>query len=252
MASNAAVVSGASSGIGADVAERLAAHMPVVGVDLDDPTPAVTAHVTGDVAADETWEAVATELRREDLTASALIHCAGIAVIRPLSETTTDEFRRVIDTNLVSAYIGTRVLSPDLIATAGSVVCVGSVASLVGQDASSGYVASKGGLLSLSRALAVELAPGEVRVNTVSPGPVATPLLDRHFESLPHGEQARMALERRLPIGRLLEPRDVAPLVVFLAIGESQAITGANFVVDGGLTATFDYGTDFAGGGGSA
>jgi NAD(P)-dependent dehydrogenase (short-subunit alcohol dehydrogenase family) len=132
------------------------------------------------------------------------------------------------------------------------VVNVASVSALVGQDAAAAYVASKGAVVALTRALAVELAPHGVRVNSVCPGSTATPLLARHFDALPDGEQARQRLIERHPIGRLLTAEDIAPTIVHLTRPEAGAITGANFVVDGGLTATFDFGSSFAGGGPSS
>jgi NAD(P)-dependent dehydrogenase (short-subunit alcohol dehydrogenase family) len=100
--------------------------------------------------------------------------------------------------------------------------------------------------------LAVELAPHGVRVNCVCPGSTDTPLLRRHFASIPQGEQARQRLIARHPIGRLLTPDDVAPAIALLASEAAAGVTGAVWVVDGGLTATFDYGTTFAGGGGAS
>src|SRR5919107_665057 len=115
--------------------------------------------------------------------------------------------------------------------------------AIVGQDAAAAYVASKGAVVAVTRALATELAAHGVRVNSVCPGSTMTPLLERHFASIPDGEEAHRRLVARHPIGRLLTPADVEPTIVHLTRPEAGAITGSNIVVDGGLTATFDYGT---------
>ena len=90
--------------------------------------------------------------------------------------------------------------------------------------------------------MAVDYAHRRLRVNAVCPGPTDTPLLRRHFELLGDPDGARHHLENRIPLGRLLKPTDVMPLILLLASEEAEMISGATFVVDGGLSATFDYG----------
>jgi NAD(P)-dependent dehydrogenase (short-subunit alcohol dehydrogenase family) len=246
------LVTGASSGIGAEVVRELDGSARVLAADLAPPPEeegSTVEPVQMDVTDEVAWQGLAADVARRPERLAAVVHNAGTAVIRGVPEMSPDEFRGVLETNLVSVFLGTRALWDSITADGTSVVCVASVSALVGQDAASGYVASKGGLVAMVRELAVELAPHGARVNAVSPGSTATPLLERHFASLDDGGAARERLIARQPLGRLMEPGDIAPVIVFLCGPGSRGMNGANVVVDGGLTATFDYGSSFAGGG---
>lgn len=245
------IVTGSASGIGAEVAARLGPEVRVLGLDLAVPDEA-PAHVESrrfDVTDADAWELLAASLLQRPIRLRGIVHSAGTALIAPVPETSPDDFRRVLEINLVSIFVATRALWDLLIRDQVAVVAIASVSASVGQAAAASYVASKGGVVAMVRALATELAPHGVRVNSVSPGSTDTPLLDRHFASLPDGELARQRLIARQPLGRLLTPEDVAPTVVHLLGPGAQAITGTDIIVDGGLTATFDYGSSFAGGG---
>jgi NAD(P)-dependent dehydrogenase (short-subunit alcohol dehydrogenase family) len=251
------LVTGGAGGIGLAAARLLRRDGPVIVADHD-PDALTSASkegldaVTLDVRDQAGWMAAERHLRERYGRLDVLVHNAGTARIAPLRDTTEEQFLDVLRVNLVSVFLGTHCLWDLLVASQGSVVNVASVSALVGQDAAAAYVASKGGVVSLTRALAVELAPLGVRVNCVCPGSTDTPLLRRHFASIPQGEQARQRLIARHPIGRLLTPDDVAPAIALLASKAAAGVTGAVWVVDGGLTATFDYGTTFAGGGGAS
>jgi NAD(P)-dependent dehydrogenase (short-subunit alcohol dehydrogenase family) len=245
------IVTGAASGIGAEVARQLAPPTRVLGLDLATPDDAPP-HVENrrfDVTDVDAWTSLAAALRDEPVHLRGVVHSAGTAMIAPVPDTTVDDFRRVLEINLVSVFAATRALWDLLIRDRSSVVVIASVSASVGQDAAASYVASKGGVVAMVRALATELAPHGVRVNSVSPGSTDTPLLERHFASLPDGDVARERLLARQPLGRLLTPQDVAPTIVHLLGSGAEAITGTDITVDGGLTATFDYGSSFAGGG---
>jgi NAD(P)-dependent dehydrogenase (short-subunit alcohol dehydrogenase family) len=257
MGTQLALVTGGASGIGLATARLLARHGEVIVVDRDRARlEAVAAEgfdtVEADVTSTDSWRALAASVRERHGRLDVLVHNAGTAHIAPLVKTPDEEFRRVLDTNVLSVLVGTREMWDLLVTARGCVVNVASVSALVGQDAAAAYVASKGAVVALTRALAVELAPHGVRVNSVCPGSTATPLLARHFDALPEGERARQRLIDRHPIGRLLTAEDIAPTIVHLTRPDASAITGANFVVDGGLTATFDFGSSFAGGGPSS
>lgn len=248
------LVTGGAAGIGLAVARELRRYGPVIVADVDAQRLA-DAQAEGlhpyhlDVRSTDEWVRLAEFLRREYGRLDHLIHNAGIAPIAPLTEATDEQFDATYETNVRAILVGTRELWSLLVDSQASVVTIASAAALVGQNNSAGYVASKGAVVALTRALAVELAPHRVRVNSICPGTTDTPMLRAHFASLPDPEETRNHLIARHPIGRLLTPEDVAPTVVHLAVAElSGGTTGSNVVVDGGLTATFDYGTSFAGG----
>ena len=147
-------------------------------------------------------------------------------------------WQRVQDVNTKGVYLCCKYGIPHLLARGGgSVINVASFVALMGAATSQiSYTASKGAVLSMSRELAVEFARRNVRVNALCPGPVETPLLMRLFEKDP------TAFERRrvhLPMGRLAHAREIAAGALFLASDESSYVTGATFLVDGGLTAAY-------------
>jgi NAD(P)-dependent dehydrogenase (short-subunit alcohol dehydrogenase family) len=153
-------------------------------------------------------------------------------------ETEPDAWERVLGVNAKGVYLCCRHGIPRLLEReGGSVINVASFVALVGAATSQiAYTASKGAVLSLTRELAVEFARRGVRVNALCPGPVETPLLLRLFEEDP------AAFERRrvhLPMGRLAKPREIALGALFLASDDSSYVTGATFLVDGGLTAAY-------------
>jgi len=153
-------------------------------------------------------------------------------------ETEPEAWDRVLDVNAKGVYLCCRHGIPYLLERGGgSVINVASFVALVGAATSQiAYTASKGAVLSLTRELAVEFARRGVRVNALCPGPVETPLLLRLFEDDP------AAFERRrvhLPMGRLAKAREIALGALFLASDESSYVTGATFLVDGGLTAAY-------------
>lgn len=249
------VVTGGASGIGLATARRLAETGRVVVVDRD-PQALESVRDEGfdlqrlDVSVTADWQRLAGHLKQSYGSITGLVHNAGIAPISPLTATSDEDLDRVYATNLRSVLVGTRELWDLLVAGRGGIVVVASVAAVVGQDRSAAYVASKGAAVAVTRALAIELAPHGVRVNSVCPGTTWTPMLERHFGSLPGGDSVAEHSARRIPLGRLLTPEDIAPTIVHLLDATaSGAMTGSNVVIDGGLTASFDYGNAFAGGG---
>ncbi|MDQ2983280.1 MAG: glucose 1-dehydrogenase [Actinomycetota bacterium] len=153
-------------------------------------------------------------------------------------ETEEEAWQRVQDVNLKGVYLCCRHGIPHLLDRGGgSVINVASFVAILGAATSQiSYTASKGGVLSMSRELAVQYAREGVRVNALCPGPVETPLLMQIFGDDP------AAYERRrihLPMGRLAQPREIANAALFLASDESSYVTGSTFLVDGGLTAAY-------------
>ncbi len=247
-----ALVTGAGSGIGREVVLGLSREgaasvtlMDVDGAALETLSRELAEagckaiSIVGDAGDEETWGR--TKDAVSDAGLDVIVNNAGIAQIKPVEETTLADWHRVVDVNLTSVFLSARYLFP-LMRDGGSVVNVASVAALLGQSSTPAYIASKGGVVAFTRGLAVDYAHRRLRVNAVCPGPTDTPLLRRHFELLGDPDGARQHLENRIPLGRLLKPTDVEPLILLLASEEAAMISGATFVVDGGLSATFDYG----------
>ncbi|GAA2826608.1 SDR family oxidoreductase [Kribbella solani] len=230
------VVTGAASGIGAAcVAQAVAEGARVVQVDVH-PCPEVpgqTIAVVGDVSAPDTWAEVLSRGRDELGRINGLVSNAYISDVRPAHEMTPASWQRQLDVNLSAAFLGFRTLHDDLAAGDGSVVLISSVHALAGIPGHAAYAASKGALVALARQLGVEYG-GQIRVNSVLPGPILTAAWDRYGpEDLKRSAQATA-------IGRLGEPDEVARAVTFLLSAEASYVTAASLVVDGGWSAMKD------------
>jgi NAD(P)-dependent dehydrogenase (short-subunit alcohol dehydrogenase family) len=235
-----AIVTGAARGIGRAIARHLLDNGWRVGV-VDLPGSGLArayarqgrrvVHVEGDVADEETApravEVVTGQFGRLD----ALVSNAGTMVRKPLRLLSLAEWRKVLDTNLTAAFLFARVAEKPLRAAGGAIVTIASTRALMSEPNTESYSASKGGLLALTHALAVSLAP-DVRVNCVSPGWIVTD----------PGEKLRRNDHLQHPVGRAGTPKDIAEIVAFLIDRERAGfITGANFVVDGGMTRKMIY-----------
>ena len=161
----------------------------------------------------------------------AVVSNAGIMIRKPLHRLTLAEWRRVIDTNLTAAFLLARAAEKPLRRARGAIVTIASTRALMSEVETESYSASKGGLLALTHALAISLAP-DVRVNCVSPGWIET----KHYADLRRKDHVQH------PAGRVGRPEDVAEIVAWLLDGErSGFVTGANFVIDGGMTPKMIY-----------
>lgn len=249
MTTGAAIVTGAGSGIGQACALRLATESPVAVLDRDADAARVTlarleaAGGTGlGLAVDVTDdEAVADAVEQTVARLGAprtLVNCAGMGVRKNLLGTTVEEWRRVVDVNLTGYFIMLRHTVPAMRnAGGGAIVQIASIAGHIGYGIPS-YTASKGGVLALTRQLAGELAPHGIRINSVSPGVVQTGL---NRDTLARGA-IRHATIGNIPVGRLGEPTDIAGVVAFLAGPDAGFVTGADLVVDGGMTSRIHWG----------
>lgn len=165
-------------------------------------------------------------------TLGGLVHAAGIVATTGIDGLDADNFDRVLAVNLRAAALLVSTLRADLAANPGSaVVVIASINATLGNGLIPAYTASKGGLLSLSRSLADELAGDGVRINAVSPGQIATPMMQTSFDATPGLQQA---MERRIFLGRIGHPEEVAKAVRFLLSDEASYITATELVVDGG------------------
>jgi NAD(P)-dependent dehydrogenase (short-subunit alcohol dehydrogenase family) len=233
--SRVALVSGVASGIGRATAARFRREgWTVFGVDRE---PGEGVALPGDVADQGTWEAAATRLRAEHGRLDVLVNNAGTNVRATVEELDLETWSRVVAVNLTSTFLSAKHCLPLLRTTRGSIVNVASGAGLVGTRRTPAYSASKGGVIALTRQLAVEYAPEGIRVNAVCPGVVDTPMVRRLAagESDPTAELRRLA-EGQL-LGRLGSAEEIASAIFFLASPDASFLTGAIVPVDGGYTA---------------
>lgn len=171
----------------------------------------------------------------------ALVNNAAILRVKPIVDLTVEEWDAVMDSNLRSVYLTARQGFPLLKEAGGAIVNISSVHALATSVGVSAYAASKGGILALTRAMALEMAPAGIRVNAVLPGAVDTPMLRQGLERpLNDGEtvEGRLAaLARRTALGRVGTPEEIARAILFLADGsQSSFMTGQSIVVDGGAS----------------
>ncbi len=239
------LVTGVGGGIGSATARRFQAQgWSVLGVDLTPPKTdlGMDGFFQGDVAQADFWEDVAGTLTAQMTVIHGLVNNAATQVCKPLLETTVDEWDRVMAVNLRSVYLAVRHLFPLMRGVPGAIVNVSSVHALATSSGIAAYAASKGGLLALTRALALELADEGIRVNVVLPGAVETPML-RAGLSRGHllgsrVEEQMTTLGNQHPMKRVGQPEEIAQAIYFLAEGtQSSFITGQSLVVDGGAIA---------------
>ncbi len=242
-AGKVAVVTGGGNGIGAATCRAFAAQGARVAVlDRD---AAAAERVAGEIAgrggnasahavdvADRGAFAAAAEIAAAAGGLDILVNGAGTTVRRMIPEMSPEDWDRVIAVNLTGAFNGIQAALPHMRRRGGGAIV--NVASIAGQRISFGgtanYSASKAGLLGLTRHAAYELAPDGIRVNAVCPGPTATA-----FGGAIPSEENKAARARKIPLGRMCEPEDIADPILFLASHAARMITGIALTVDGGV-----------------
>ncbi|MFI5729368.1 SDR family NAD(P)-dependent oxidoreductase [Kribbella sp. NPDC051587] len=232
-----ALITGAAGGIGRATAELFAREgAQLVLADLGSPqdSTADVLRLPLDVSSESQWEAVAEATRERFGRLDVLVNLAGIVDWPGIEGTTQADWDRVIAVNQTGTWLGMKAMLPLLRASgAGSIVNTSSVLGLIGSGAAAAYQASKGAVRLLTKTAAVEYATRGVRVNSVHPGVIATPMIQEILDE--QGDQQPDIV--RTPMRRAGQPHEVATLYLFLASDESSYVTGAEFVVDGGLTA---------------
>jgi 2-keto-3-deoxy-L-fuconate dehydrogenase len=241
-----AMVTGAGSGIGRSTARLLAERgYAVVCADLDHPAAAETAAVLDDAIAvhlDVRDAASVTravnEIARTRGPVDLLVNNAGIGSTQVLADTEPGTWDLVFDVNVGGVYRCCRAILPSMLERSrGVIVNVASVAGLVGLRSRAAYCASKGAVISLTRAMAIDHVGDGIRVNCVCPGTVDSPWVARLLDEAPDPVRAREQLTARQPMGRLGRPDEVAAAIAYLASDEAAFVTGTALVIDGGLTA---------------
>jgi NAD(P)-dependent dehydrogenase (short-subunit alcohol dehydrogenase family) len=237
-----ALITGAGSGIGRAIAERFAAEgasVRLVGrtqATLDETAEAIrAAGGEASTAALDVADADAVAALFEDVaTLDVLVNGAGIVSTHAVPDTPDHLWDQVFDTNVRGVFLMSKHALPLLRESGGNIVNVASVAGLVGVPNRAAYCASKGAVIALTRAMAVDHVREGVRVNALCPGTVQTPWIDRLVAD--HGEKLE-DLEARQPLGRLGTAEEMADAALYLASAESSFVTGTELVVDGGMTA---------------
>jgi len=236
-----ALVTGAAMGIGREIALRLASKgADMVLFDLSEKVHDVVREVeglgvravgiTGDVSRREDVERAVSGALSAFGRIDILVNNAGIYPFKPFLEMGEGDWDKVINVNLKGTFLFARQVAPLMVNQRyGRIINISSIAGLVGFPALAHYCASKAGIIGLTRALALELAPYNVTVNAIAPGPIETP-------GTQAGPQAQEQIIRAIPVGRIGKPADIASAVAFLASEEASFITGAVITVDGGYT----------------
>jgi NAD(P)-dependent dehydrogenase (short-subunit alcohol dehydrogenase family) len=164
-----------------------------------------------------------------------LCNCAGIAIRKDIVELSEDEWDRALDVTLKGIFLLSREVIPHMVrGGGGSIINIGSGWSLKGGPRAASYCAAKGGVVNLTRAMAIDHGKHQIRVNCVCPGDIDTPMLHSECAQLGENEQSFMSEAANRPLARVGMPEDVANAVLFLASAMSSWMTGAALVVDGG------------------
>jgi 3alpha(or 20beta)-hydroxysteroid dehydrogenase len=240
-----ALISGGARGQGAAEARLFVAEGAQVMVgDVLDADGEMVAKELGDRAAyrhhdvtrEDDWDAIVADTRSRFGRLDVLVNNAGVFRVLGMTATPLDEYMRIVTINQVGTFLGMKAVAETMISqSSGSIVNISSVAGLVGGSGTIAYTASKFAVRGMTKVAAMELAPFGVRVNSVHPGLIDTPMLREVWGS---GSDAQLAgIAARVPNGRMATAEDVARLVLYLASDDSTYSTGSEFVVDGGMTA---------------
>ncbi|MEV6427849.1 glucose 1-dehydrogenase [Nocardia sp. NPDC051463] len=235
------LITGAARGQGAEEARLVAASggrvvltdvLEPEGKEVAESIGAAARFVRHDVSSASGWAAAVETAVREFGRLDVLVNNAAIYTAKPLTDTTAEELERILRINLIGSFLGIQaVIEPMGAVGGGSIINISSQAGLQGLMGHSAYGASKWGLRGLTKTAALELGPLGIRVNSVHPGPIATPMIGHLGLSTGPGSFPS------LPLGRVGLPSEVAELVAFLASDASAFITGAELAIDGGLSA---------------
>lgn len=240
LAGKVAIITGAAQGMGASHAKKFIEEgAKVVLTDLNEEKGNALAEELGEnalfvkhnVTSADDWEAVVAQTEGAFGPVNVLVNNAGITMAKSILQTTEEEYRRILDINQVSVFLGMKAVIPSMQkASGGSIVNISSMNGLVG--GAIGYTDTKFAVRGMTKAAAIECANYGIRVNSVHPGVIATPMVVQ--------EDTKAAVEefsKHIPLKRVAQPEEVSNMVLFLASDDSSYSTGSEFVIDGGLTA---------------
>jgi len=242
------IVTGAKSGIGLATASRFAAEgARVACVDIKDSRQEVgdikqkggkALFIRADVRNFLEVKRMVVETIDAFGGLDILINNAGVELTKKVTETSEAEWDRLMNVNLKGVFLCSKFAIPHMLRRGGgAIINVASELGLVGGSEIAAYCASKGGVVQLTKAMAIDHASDNIRVNCVCPGPVATPLLESIIEHSSDSDAERRRISESVPMGRIGQPEEIARVILFLASDEGSYMTGSIVVVDGGWTA---------------
>lgn len=235
-----AIITGGARGMGASHVRLFASEgAKVVFTDLNEEEGRILEKEIGgnvkfikqDVTDAVSWEKVVEDTEKIFGQVNILVNNAGISINKPLLEITEDEYRKIVDINQVSVFLGTKAVAASMKKSGnGSIVNISSMNGLVG--GAIGYTDTKFAVRGMTKAAAIQLSPFGIRVNSVHPGVTETPMVTEG-----DSYEVIKKLSKQIPIRRMAKSEEVSNLVLYLASDESSYSTGSEFVIDGGLTA---------------
>ena len=243
-----AVITGGASGLGAGTAQRFVEEGATVMItDIQHELATKTGSRLGidylhhDVRQEAEWEAVLSEVISRHGRLDILVNNAGVFAVAPVDEMSIEVWQRVMDINVNGVFLGckhgVRSMKANPNGPSGSIINLSSVSGLRSQPGGVAYNASKGAVRLLTKTVALENARAGIRCNSIHPGIIETPILDPVFAAADDPAAVRAGIERTIPAGKMGDPaRDIGNMAVYLASDESVYVTGAEMVVDGGLT----------------
>lgn len=235
-----AIITGSAQGMGAAHAKKFIEEgAKVVLTDLNEEKGNALAAELGEnaifvkqnVANEEDWKNVVVKAEEAFGPVNVLVNNAGITMAKSITDTSVEDYRKIVEINQVSVFLGIKsVVSSMEKAGQGTIVNISSLNGLVGGAV--GYTDTKFAVRGITKAAALELAPKNIRVNSVHPGVIATPMVVQEDT-----KAAVEAFSKMIPMGRVAESEEVSNLVLYLASEESSYSTGSEFIVDGGMSA---------------
>lgn len=235
-----AIITGAAQGMGAAHVKLFIENgAKVILTDLNEEKGNALATELGEnalfvkqnVASEEDWATVIAKAEEAFGPVNVLVNNAGITMAKNMLDITVEEYRRIVDINQVSVFLGMKTVAASMTkAGGGSIVNISSMNGLVAGAV--GYTDTKFAVRGMTKAAAINLAPMGIRVNSVHPGVIATPMVVQEDT-----KAAVEAISQQIPLKRVAQPEEVSNMVLFLASDEASYSTGSEFVIDGGLTA---------------
>jgi NAD(P)-dependent dehydrogenase (short-subunit alcohol dehydrogenase family) len=242
-----AIVTGGASGIGKAIVQMFVNEgARVIVADIDLKSAAALCDELSErvkpfelnVTSGDNFQSLINFCEKELNGLDVIVNNAGIGLASKLPDTPESEWQRIIDVNLKGAFLGMKYTIPLMKKSGGgSIINISSIAALVGLVDRAVYSASKGGIIAMSRAAAIDHINDNIRINCIAPGTVDTPWIERITQTYEDPAAAKKAMKERQPHGRLVTPDEIAAMAVYLASDESRSTIGAVMVVDGGMTA---------------